>query len=47
MRGNLYLLKQPGVVTLLDREGNLIRPTDEERDSRIREIEAFLRENCE
>jgi hypothetical protein len=45
-RGRLFVLKQPGVVTLTDDQGNVMRPTDEQRDKMIQELEAFIQKNC-
>ena len=45
-RGRLFLLKQPGVLTIADGEGNVMRPTDKERERMISEIETFIQKNC-
>lgn len=47
LQSRLFLLKQPGVITIADDQGNVMRPTDEEREKMISEIETFIRENCE
>lgn len=47
LHSRLFLLKQPGVITIADDEGNVMRPTDEVRERMISEIETFIRENCE
>ncbi len=47
LRSRLFLLKQPGVITFADDQGNIMRPTDDERERMISEIETFMRENCE
>ncbi|MFT5675718.1 MAG: hypothetical protein ACI808_001650 [Paraglaciecola sp.] len=46
LRSELFLLKQPGIITITDGEGNLIRPTDEERERMIDKKETFIRQNC-
>lgn len=45
-KSRLFLLKQPGVITLTDDRGNIMRPSDEQRDQMIQELEAFIQENC-
>lgn len=47
LRSRLFLLKQPGVITMADDAGNLMRPSDEMREQMIREIEVFIGKNCE
>ena len=47
LRSRLFLLKQPGVITMADDAGNLMRPSDEVREQMIREIETFVERNCE
>jgi len=47
LRSRLFVLKLPGVITIADDEGNVMRLTDEVRERLISEIEAFIRENCE
>ena len=47
LRSELFLLKQPGIITFADDEGNLMRPTDKEREKMIETNETFIRENCE
>ena len=47
LQSRLFLLKQPGVITFADDEGNLRRPSDVARENMISEIEIFIRENCE
>jgi Domain of unknown function (DUF4124) len=46
-RSELLLLTQPGVITLVDKEGNLFRPSDAVRERMIQEQQAFIRENCQ
>ena len=46
LRSRLFLLKQPGVLTIADDEGNVMRPTDKQRESMISEIETFIQESC-
>ena len=46
LRSRLFLMKQPGVLTIADNEGNVMRPTDKERERMISEIEEFIRKNC-
>ncbi len=44
-RSRLFVLKQPGGVTLTGDQGNVMRPTDEQRDTMIQEPEAFIQKN--
>lgn len=46
-RSRLFLLKQPGVITLTDDEGNMMRPTDVERERMINDLEVYIRKYCE
>jgi hypothetical protein len=43
----IYLLKQPGTISFTDDEGNIIRPSDKQREKMISDMEAFLKENCQ
>lgn len=45
-QARLFLLKQPGVITITDDQGKLLRPTDEQREKMIQELEAFIQKNC-
>jgi hypothetical protein len=47
LRSRLFLLKQSGVLTFADNQGNIMRPTDDERERMISKIETFIRQNCE
>jgi hypothetical protein len=46
-RNRLVLLKQRGVITIVDFDGNLHQPSDEQREQMIKGIEAFIEENCQ
>jgi predicted metal-dependent hydrolase len=46
-RNRLVLLKQRGVITIVDFGGNLHQPSDEQREQMIKGIEAFIEENCQ
>jgi hypothetical protein len=47
LRSRLFLLMQPGTLTITDDQGNIMRPSDEERVRMIRDIQTFIQENCE
>lgn len=46
-RNRLVLLNQRGVITIVDFEGNLHQPSDEQREQMIAGIEAFIEKNCQ